>query len=746
MRTSTLLKTPASVLSLIAVMLCHTALYQTAFCQAAFAQTAATQSAVAQSEVAQYQNSSRASELEKNTVGIGLEKCFENLRFQRPILVTHAGDGSDRIFVVEQGGRILVFENGPSPTKAEVFLDISAFVSRVGNEEGLLGLAFHPDYQSNGQFFVSYSSKKDDMLSVIARYTVSKNNANRADRDSQKVVLTQVQPYRNHNGGDIKFGLDGYLYIAFGDGGSADDPHRHGQNLENWLGSILRIDVDHADGGRAYSIPNDNPFVGGTEQGTINAAPEIFAFGLRNVWRFSFDRQTGELWAADVGQNKTEEVNIIQSGGNYGWNRFEANEVFDEKTSLAYGEPVKPAITYDHSLGLSITGGHVYRGRRFPQLNGLYFFADYVSGNLWSAEKTETGTYKDSLVRQTGRSIASFGEDQQGEIYACSFDGYLYRVVPSEAPADVFSQWAQKLSETDIFSSLKDQTISKAYTRYEVNAPFWSDNAIKHRYFQLPTGQKLGYREDGTWSIPVGARIVKHFQNVNQKPIETRLIVRTQSGWEAATYVWNRNGDEADLVPQGKQFELWQPVPGKEKWGPMTWHSPSSSECASCHTNAAGYVLGMNTAQLNRTQNGQDTNQIQNWIKQGLMDIDTFDSKSGSKYCNPLDESVDLETRARVLLEVNCAMCHRPDGPGNANIDLRYATPTHKTKMINTPPAQSAPGNADSKILAPGFPEKSTLWQRMNTLGQGRMPTIGSNVIDTKAVDLIGRWIESLAE
>ncbi len=679
------------------------------------------------------------------TVGIGLQKCFERLRFERPILLTHAGDGSDRVFVLEQGGRILVFENGQSPTKAEVFLDASALVSRKGNEEGLLGLAFHPNYKTNGQFFVSYSSKKKDMHSVVSRFNVREDDPSQADPDSEEIILTLRQPYRNHNGGDIKFGLDGYLYISFGDGGSKNDPHSNGQNLETWLGAILRIDVDHQADGKKYSVPDDNPFVDPSPSvETQDVAPEIWAYGLRNVWRFSFDRQTGDLWAADVGQNKIEEVNIITAGGNYGWNRFEADEIFHEETSLAQGKAIEPVATYHHDLGLSITGGHVYRGQRFPELDGLYFYADYVSGNLWSLRKTEAG-YKSTLVRQTGRSIAGFGEDQAGEVYACSFDGYIYRLVPSEKPANVFTKWEQKLSQTDIFSSLKKQTFSDAYSRYEVNAPFWSDHAIKHRYFKVPQGKSLGYQESGTWTIPVGTRIVKHFQNIDKKPIETRLIVRTEDGWEAATYVWNNKRSDADLLPNGKQFELWRPIKGSKKWKPITWHAPSSSECASCHTEAAGYVLGMNTAQLNRAQEGKESNQILQWIADGLVDLEVFDSAAAPKYCYPFDESADLETRARVLLEVNCAMCHRPNGPGNANIDLRFETATDQTKMVNVRPAQSDLGVAGSMILKPGSPKKSTLLQRMETLGQGRMPTIGSTIVDRQGVELIGQWIKSLA-
>lgn len=219
-----------------------------------------------------------------------------------------------------------------------------------------------------------------------------KDDPSQADPDSEEIILTLRQPYRNHNGGDIKFGLDGYLYISFGDGGSKDDPHSNGQNLETWLGSILRIDIDNKADRKKYSVPKDNPFLDSSHLAEdLNAAPEIWAYGLRNVWRFSFDREAGDLWAADVGQNKTEEVNIVTAGGNFGWNRFEARTVFNDVTPLAQGKAIEPVATYAHDFGLSITGGHGYRGQRFSELNGLYFYADYVSGNLWSLRKTEAG-------------------------------------------------------------------------------------------------------------------------------------------------------------------------------------------------------------------------------------------------------------------------------------------------------------------------------------------------------------------
>lgn len=678
---------------------------------------------------------------------VGIEPAFSALRFERPVSLTNAGDGSNRIFVVEQAGVIRIFENATDAKSSQVFLDISDRISRVGNEEGLLGLAFHPNYKTNGQFFVHYSSKLNDMHGVIARFNVSASDPNVADNDSEVILLEQKQPYRNHNGGSIEFGPDGFLYISFGDGGKANDPHLHGQNLETLLGSILRIDVDSKTDERNYGIPTDNPFANKefAEQG---AKPEIWAFGLRNVWRFSFDGLTGELFAADVGQGEIEEVNIVTRGGNYGWNRFEANSVFRKETELSTEKTIPPVAQYSHKWGLSITGGNVYRGTKYPELNGVYFYADYVSGNLWGLKKQDDGQYKSRLVRRTGRSVSSFGEDEQGELFLCSFDGMIYRIVPSAEPENGFDDWPKRLSETGIFASMKKQQVSDTYQHYELNAPFWSDNAIKSRFFSLPAGEKLSYRDAGTWELPVGARVVKHFKHgLNKKPIETRLIIRTKTGWEAATYVWNRKGDEAELMSQGKQFEVWQPNPNptkaKQKWVRTTWHSPSSSECASCHTDAAGYVLGLNTAQLNRKlENGE--NQIQYWEKLGLVDLSNVDLTSAQKYCSPFDDTQPLEARARVLLEVNCAMCHRPNGPGNANIDLRYATVTSKTGTIDQLPAQTNLGIKNGKIIAPGLPDQSLLLHRMETLGQGRMPTIGSNVVDKKAVKVIREWIEKM--
>lgn len=680
---------------------------------------------------------------------VGIERAYSRLRFDRPVYLTHAGDGSGRIFVVEQAGVVRWFnQNDENPT-SKVFLDLTDRVSRSNNEEGLIGFAFHPDFKTNGYVYCHYSSKRDRAKptarkrrpvapNIIARYKVS-DDKNVVDRDSEKVIMQVEQPYANHNGGAMLFGKDGYLYLSLGDGGFRNDPQGNGQNLKTLLGAILRIDVNAEADGKAYSIPADNPFVD-----TPDARPEIYALGLRNVWRFSFDRKTGELWGADVGQERIEEVNIIQKGGNYGWKRFEANDDFATDVKLAIEKHDKPVAYYGHEWGGSITGGNVYRGKKFPQLDGSYFFGDYMTGNLWRTKKETDGEYQTELVRRTGRSIASFGEDEQGEVYLLSFDGGIYRIIPTDQGEETFKDWPKKISETDLFASVAKKKVADHLIAYEVNAPFWSDDADKSRYFILPEGKSLGYRAQGSWEVPIGATIVKNFkkgQGRRTRMLETRLIKRTSDGWESATYVWDNNGRDAELFVQGKQFELWG-------GGVKSWHAPSASECASCHVDAAGYVLGLNTAQLNRETSGGE-NQISSWVKEGYLSVPDslakdLDVSKLPKFCSPFDESEDLETRARVYLDVNCAMCHQPNGPGNANIDLRFTTSLEASKMIDTNPGQGNLGIPNAKLIAPGKPESSLMVHRIKTLSEGRMPSIGSNVVDKKAVDLLSEWIKTL--
>lgn len=668
--------------------------------------------------------------------GVELERAFPRLRFDRPVYLTGAGDGSGRVFVVEQAGVVRVLEGGEDPARSRVFLDITERVSRRGNEEGLIGLAFHPNFKRNGEVFVHYSASGEEPVGILSRFRLDKQDTSRLDPASEEILLRQPQPWRNHNGGMIEFGPDGYLYIPFGDGGSANDPNGNGQNLKTWLGSMLRIDVDQSDEEFAYGIPPDNPFLMGPD----GARPEIYAFGFRNIWRFSFDRETGELWAGDVGQNKIEEIDLVVMGGNYGWKRFEAESLFDATTRLTLEPAIDPVSSYERSEGISITGGYVYRGARFPSLQGTYFYGDYASGNIWSVRPGEGGEYETDFVCRSGRSIASFGEDDEGELFVCSFDGGIYRVVPSDGPEDTFSDWPERLSETGLFTWEERRAQPAPHlVAYEVNASFWSDKAEKTRFIVLPEGTSLGYQAEGAWDVPVGATLIKHFRGKEgrgTRDLETRLIKRTAKGWEAATYVWD--GKDARLAPWGQQFELWT------RAGVQSWHAPSSSECASCHVDATGFPLGIKTAQLNLNRE-DGTNQISALAAAGHVQLPgDFNPDTAERFVDPRQADAPIEERARVWLDVNCAMCHQPDGPGNATIDLRNSRSLPDTGLVGAQAGQGELGLQDAMLLAPGAPARSLLLHRIRTVGDGRMPPIGSNLVDEEAVELLSTWIEGL--
>jgi glucose/arabinose dehydrogenase len=344
--------------------------------------------------------------------------------FTRPLYVTHAGDGSSRLFVLEQGGRIWILQD---EQRLDVpFLDLTNLVSPDANsfgytERGLLGLAFAPDYATSGVFYVNYTDRAGD--SIVARYRVSAD-ANVADSTSAETLLMVDQPYANHNGGHLAFGPDGYLYIGFGDGGSQGDPQGNGQRLDTLLGKLLRIDVS---GETGYIIPADNPFVD-----TPGALPEIWAYGMRNPWRFSFDRVTSDLYIGDVGGSAWEEINFQPAdsagGENYGWSLFEANQA---RAAAGTDGLTMPIAEYSHSEGVSVTGGYVYRGESIPDLQGIYLYGDFGFGTIWATWRDASGAWQSSVyIANSGQVISSFGEDEAGELYLVNYSGMVMRFDP----------------------------------------------------------------------------------------------------------------------------------------------------------------------------------------------------------------------------------------------------------------------------------------------------------------------------
>jgi len=333
----------------------------------------------------------------------------------RPIVLTYPGDGTDRIFVATQDGMIHTFANDPAAKQTKMFLDLRDKVAdfKKDNEEGMLGLAFHPKFKENREIYLSYTSAKEPHVTYITRVKASKEDPNKAE-PGEEIVMKIPQPFSNHNGGAIAFGPDGYLYIGLGDGGSRGDPLENGQSLKTWMGSILRIDVNTKQEGKNYGIPGDNPFLKRS-----GAQPEIYAYGFRNIWRLSFDRKTGSLWVGDVGQDLWEEIDIVKAGGNYGWKQYEGFHPYGNSKVVGEDKPIDPIWVYDHQVGKSITGGNVYRGTKVPELAGLYLYADFVTGKIWGLEYDEAaGKVKRNVgIVSGGFPVLGFGEDAGGEVY-----------------------------------------------------------------------------------------------------------------------------------------------------------------------------------------------------------------------------------------------------------------------------------------------------------------------------------------
>lgn len=348
---------------------------------------------------------------------LSVEPAYPGLSFDRPVALEFSDDGAGRAFVAEQAGRIVAL--GEDGRDVGVFLDIRDRVNDRGQEEGLLGIALDPRFDSNGLFYVYYTAASP-RRSVVSRFSLRADRT-AADSGSEIIVLEIEQPYANHNGGQIAFGPDDFLYIGLGDGGSAGDPKGNGQDRETLLGAILRLDVSDMDSERRYGVPSDNPFMG-----VEGARPEIWAYGLRNPWRFSFDSETGEMWAADVGQNRLEEVNIVRRGLNYGWNTMEGDEIYSRSRGTEFADLELPVAVYGRDDGCSVTGGYVYRGARFPSLYGAYVYGDYCSGKIWALRYDGARVTESIELADTNLRIASFGEDGGGELYILDLRGGIY--------------------------------------------------------------------------------------------------------------------------------------------------------------------------------------------------------------------------------------------------------------------------------------------------------------------------------
>ncbi len=688
---------------------------------------------------------------------VDLVRAFPNLSFSRPVHVgsVDAPDESSWMIVVEQDGRVLAFRNDDETSTVHVVIDLRATqggpVSRASNEEGLLGIAFDPSFGDSssphaGEFYLHYSAASP-RRGVIARFTATfaaPGDPPVASPSSESVILEVSQPYSNHNGGTILFGPDDYLYVAFGDGGAGDDPHRHGQNRATPLGAMLRIDPRSA---APYRVPDDNPFVG-----IAGVMPEIWAYGLRNPWRWSFDRATGDLWLGDVGQGQREEVNLVRRGANLGWRLYEGTLRYLDLATTPEVPVTPPVRDWGRNLGTTAVGGFVYRGADMPTLRGTYVHGDYGSGRIWALVHDGVGMAAVAEIAHLSNVVA-FGEDERGELLAVSLSGTLHRF--QEPPGgDPPPPYPATLSATGLFVDLEALAPAAGLTPYDVNSPLWSDGATKRRWIGLPGVSRIAFDATEAWTFPQGTVLVKHFEielvpgvAASTKRLETRVLRRGPQGWEATTYRWRADESDADLIDdrETETFTVLDPLaPGGSR--EQTWTYPSRVDCFQCHTESAGIVLGVRTGQLNRrfVYPDAEDNQLRAWNHIHLFTTDLGPATAFEAWADPADDTADGEARARAYLAANCAMCHRPGGPAPGNIDLRHGTPTDAMGVVDVRPLQGDLEIGDPWLVRPGDSASSILVERMRRLDATRMPRLGSSVVDGVGTDVVAAWIDGL--
>lgn len=704
--------------------------------------------------------------------------AFGNLTFTDPVAIVSPPGETNRLFVVEQRGRIAVITNLANPSRS-VFLDIASKVAGgvPSDERGLLGLAFHPGFATNGFFYVFYTGNAttavpggdNSLHDILARFQVSTTNANVANPASEVRLIVQRDEYNNHNAGFLQFGPDGYLYVSLGDEGDGNDHGDNSQRIDkDFFSGILRLDVDmrpgnlppnpHPSSTTNYSVPFDNPFVNATSFNGASVNPsnvrtEFWAVGLRNPWRFSFDPPTGFLYCADVGQGAWEEINIITKGGNYGWAYREGKHAGPKAISAPPGfTSIDPIQEYSHgsgpTQGFAVTGGVVYRGNRLSQLVGAYVFADYGSGNVWMLRYDGTNTIPFQRLFGEG-GIAGFGTDpRNGDILMANQNSDTIRRL-TYSSTFTGDPLPPTLADTGAFENLETLTPPPGIVPYTINVSFWSDNATKTRWFSVPnTNLTIGFNAEANWSFPTGAVWIKHFEleltngvPESRRRLETRLIVRNATGVYGVTYRWGNSLTNATLVPEEGLDEALVINDGGNL-RTQVWHYPGRQECLACHTPAAGLVLGFNTPQMNRdfSYDGTVTNQIAALSDAGYLSGNVSNVHTLRALAAATNSATSLEFRVRSYLAANCVQCHQPGGSALALWDARITTPTTAAGIINGPLLNTL-GDSENRVVKPGSLTHSMLLSRIAIRGPGQMPPLATTVVDAEAVALLSEWI-----
>ena len=722
-------------------------------------------------------------------------RVYEHLRFPNATCLATA-PGSDRFFVTQQyGGKVFSLPPDRDCREADLFVDTAALVARLNEKRpaadllvpgAVFHLTFHPDFLTNRFCYLCYTvGYRDESRPPYAESTrvvrlsvVDDGGVPRVDPASEVEVITW--PAGGHNGGCLAFGPDGMLFISTGDGGDhfPADGNKTGQDVSDLRAAILRIDVDHPSSGRGYSIPPHNPFVNMT-----GARGEIYSFGHRNPWKMSVDRATGDLWVGDVGLEVWELVCRVKSGDNYGWSLFEGSNPVNSLWPQGPAPIAKAWAEVPHTAGASITGGYVYRGKRFPDLVGRYIFGDWVTRRVWSIGTTGDGPGPlVDLVAATIRVIG-FAEDNDGELFIIDYDdGSIHELLPNDAVADA-AAFPEQLSETGLFADTRGHEPMPGVTSFEVAAEAWADGTRAQRLIGLPgTGavqlhpdkaQIEGSMFSTKLVFPSGTVLAKTFtiemeagNPATNRRLETQLLQFDGRHWHGYSYAWNDAGTDAELVPsEGRVVPLTikdSAAPGGRR--ELSWRFLGRSECQRCHNEWAGTTLAFTVPQLNRdvvlSNGGPPVNQLREFRDRGVLEdvvvepdlkADPFavTRRPGTaaelpKLVNPHDTSASLDARARAYLEVNCAGCHRFGGGSVPHVHLNAEIATADLDVVGMRPSRGDFSIADARVIAPTAAHRSTLWYRMATSGPGRMPHIGAEVVDDFGLVLIRQWIMSL--
>jgi glucose/arabinose dehydrogenase len=727
------------------------------------------------------------------------KKVYADLKIPFPIAVKQQ-PGSDRyLFIAEDHPygptRLQRMKLDQKDDNFETLLDMKGVAYEI---------AFHPDFAKNGYMYLGHNDPTPEGNKTrITRYTIDPKPPYQFDPKSAKVIIEWLSD--GHNGGAMAFGNDGLLYVTSGDGTSDSDRNIVGQDMSKLLAKVLRIDVDHPDKDRAYSVPKDNPFVG-----MKDARPETWAYGLRNPWRITVDKKTGHVWVGQNGQDLWEQAYLVEKGANYGWSVMEGSHEFYPNRKPGPTPFVKPTVEHPHSEARSLTGGIVYYGDKFPELQGAYIYGDYSTGKIWGVKHDGTKIAWHKLLADTRLAITGFAADVKGELLICDHHRpeqgggfYTLEATPKDLPPSTFPK---KLSDSGLFKSVKGHVMQPALIPYSVNAPFWSDGAHKERWIGLPGDDtKIEFTRWRGWNFPDKTVIVKSFaleteegNPASRRWIETRFLTNQQGEWFGYSYVWNDEQTEGTLVESAgldREYTIKVPKSAEHPDGVrrQKWHYPSRTECMVCHSRAANWVLGLTELQMNKVHDygGVRDNQLRtlehlgvfrvNWAdecrsllrdeakEKGMTDKQadeylrkqtatrgqreakpssmlTLPPEKYNKLVDPADPKQDLNLRARSYLHANCAQCHVEAGGGNALMELEFSTKPEKMNVFNVKPQHHTFELPDAKLIAPGHPERSVLLHRLTNRQQGYMPPLSTNMIDRDAVKLMQEWIKQLPE